>query len=306
MRKHRFFAFLLLFSGSVFASDPCSDVECPNGREPSSLCIVDPSMTSLVFKFSAYAGCGYSTEIVTAKNDRLVMDALAKFAKECKSLDRLSLFGHGFEVITNSGGQSSNTVGYLLGFSCLFNKGAKIEYLGCNVGRGCEGDMLLYRAASRLLKQGGSVTAPTYYSATVAPGIIPHTSLNFKNRVLNFNPAGNPVDSWTQSGLATSDGGTINENCHREMDELIRKATVEKAKAEKKGCLTISDPSEKVKMISYQTLKDRVKDPDFFRNADTLTWVALRAALKDLKRKKKAYQDCSGGSELRPSVDVVQ
>lgn len=94
----------------------------------------------------------------------------------------MTLLGHGRDGYATAGELDSGSVQDLSKYSCLFNKGARVNFVACSVGQGCRGDMLLYQTAKTLLPRGGSVDAPTTYSSTFLPGILPSFSWNLKRR----------------------------------------------------------------------------------------------------------------------------
>ncbi|MFZ3229417.1 MAG: DUF4347 domain-containing protein [Pseudobdellovibrio sp.] len=283
----------LLFLSSVSWANICSEQRCPNGKQSTSICFNHPDVgTESSFKAASAAACGYFTEIVTTKNIELIKSTLSRLARSCKSLDRLTLFGHGDDGYLQTGNLNSSSIRELSDYSCLFNKDAKVQFYGCNVGRGCSGDMLMYQAAKSLLGNGGTVTAPTFYASSFLAGIIPHFSLNGKSRKLFYTPSKNPPDSWTLTGLAISNGGTMNDRCSSELGDLMSNLDSVQKKAQQRGCSLIYNYVNNDRLRSYRTLQTRLstRPQDLQSAADS--WYDLGSAVYNLKFQIRQYESC--------------
>lgn len=277
------------------AADICSRNKCPQGREPIEICFVDPVVyRGVISKADVMTSCGYHTKIVVTKTTDDIGQALEQLSKECKSVKTLRFAGHGDDGFQLAGELDQETVQSLKKYSCVFNKNAEIDYMGCLVGQGCSGDMLLYQTAKSLLSKGGSVTAPTSYSLGFA-GIVPHFSTNFKYRKVIYSQSQHPPDKWTQTGLTRNDGGTINERCADELTELEIKLKEAKLSAHRKGCSI--EPKRMIvgeKHISdYQKIKSKLsQSPNYLETASSKTWRDLYVALENIKTDIETLENC--------------
>jgi len=288
------------------AADICSETKCPQGREPTSICFSDPSTITGLFRADAAANCGYFTDIVVVKSNADIKSTLTKLAKSCKSLDKMNFQGHGNDGYQETGELDSNQVQEFSAFGCLFNKDASIEFYGCSVGRGCSGDMLLYQTAKTFLKKGGTVTAPTWYSSSVVPGVIPSFSLNGKSRKLEYSPQNKTPDKWNQAGLAISSGGTINERCSDDLKNLMEEMDVAKSNAGKKQCDISQSYISEQGLSIYRLLQERLRrDPPYLQAANSETWSNLSLALERLKRQTRRYETCeSPNGSIKKNINV--
>ena len=294
MKVFNLTAIIIIYSNFCLAS-VCSQSNCPKGREPTSICFIDPAVSSgALWKASSASACGYFTEKIVAPNVSTIARNLERLARECKSLDRLTTFGHGSDGHHSAGGLDNGTVQDLNRYSCLFNANAEIQFMGCNVGRGCSGDMLLFQAGKNLLGKGGTVTAPSFYASTSLPGIWPHTSLNWKNRELTYNPSNRPPDSWNQRGLAISNGGDINERCVNDLKDLMDNYSNAKVSARKRQCSITSDYVSNDRLNSYKEIQSKLarKPPPYLQQATSSAWYDLSSALGTLKYQIWKYEQC--------------
>lgn len=288
----------ILFAKSVQA-DICSDNKCPRGRQPTAVCFSDPSIYSgILFKAAATANCGYFTDVVVATNTDKIRETLEKLAKECKSLVRMTLSGHGGDGYQEAGSLDSGSVQDLRAYGCLFNKDATIRYTGCLVGRGCSGDMLFYQTAKSLLPNGGTVTGSTFYNTTFLPGVIPHFSLNGRGRKLIYSPSNRPPDSWQMTGLAISNGGSINDRCANDLKDLLDDLEKAKTSAKKRQCSSSSIDLSDQRLTSYRRMQERLlQPPPYLQTANSDAWYELSNALTSMKVQIRRYESCQPPSK---------
>jgi hypothetical protein len=287
-----FWAIINVFSFEIFA-DVCSSNKCPKERQPTKICFVDPDVySSVLTKVDVMASCGYFTPIVVTKDRNEIRFALEKLASECKTITQMRFAGHGEDGEQLVGDLDESSVQSLKGFGCLFSKNAEIDYMGCNVGKGCLGDMLLYQTAHTLLPNGGIVTAPTFYTSSPFPGILPHVSLNGKYRQLSFNSAKNPPDIWTQTGLTLTNGGSIDKRCSAELDSLITEAKEAQKTAAKNGCLSpfFLSGSQFDKFSSLHAVLDA---PGGLGSTNQETWNHFRNTLFSLQSQIEMANTCN-------------
>ncbi len=297
-----------MFYSSWSFADICSEVSCPRGREAIDICYTDPKTNKGLFYVDTVASCGYFTEIKEAKTTQELGSRLNELARSCKSIKSLKIMGHGSDGYSTGGSLDSGTVQELGRFGCLFNKGAEIGFVACSVGQGCSGDMLLYQTAKALLPKGGSVKAPSWYSSTVIPGVVPSFSLNGKSRKIIYDPAKRPADSWTQTGLAITNGGDINERCSENVKSLIEDYSNLKTSARKKQCSTSNDYVSSDRLESYKQMQSRLstKPPPYLQSANSDVWYDLSSALSTLKYQIRRYETCESQSNGRSNQGISE
>jgi len=284
---------LFLIYSTIAFGDVCSNANCPKGRTPTTICFSDPDLNSGHWKADAIANCGYFTEIINVRSNEEIKAHLNKMNRECKSIDRMNFQGHGTDGYQATGELDSGSVRDFSSFGCLFNKDASIGFYGCSVGQGCSGDMLLYQMAKSFLQKGGTVKAPSWYSSTVLPGIIPSFSLNGKSRKISYNPQARPPDSWTQTGLAITNGGTINDRCSGEMSDLLENLESAKSKAQRRSCSSGTNYISNENLSSYRRIQSRLSTPPpYLQSASSDAWYDLSSAVRNLKYQIRRYENC--------------
>ncbi|OQW53812.1 MAG: hypothetical protein A4S09_06235 [Proteobacteria bacterium SG_bin7] len=297
MRNYSILIVFLLGANSLRA-DVCSDYNCPQGRQPTTICFSDPELNSGHWKIDAAANCGYFTDIINVTSNEQIKSALTNLAKNCKSLTRMNFQGHGSDGYQGTGELDSGSVQDFSSFGCLFERDAKIEFYGCSVGQGCSGDMLLYQTAKSFLKNGGSVRAPTSYSSSFLPGIIPSFSLNGRSRMVTFNPALRPPDNWTLKGLAISNGGSINDRCANDLKDLLGYLERAKTSAQKRQCSSTNDYVSGQRLTGYrQTQRRLLQPPPYLQSANSDAWYELSNAISSMKYQIRRYETCQPPSK---------
>ncbi len=293
MRAFNLLLLVISYSSISFAN-VCSENSCPKGRQSIDICYTDPEAFKGLFYIDTVASCGYFTEVKEAKNTGELASRFSELAKSCKSIKSLKIMGHGSDGYSTGGELDSGTVQELSRFGCLFDHGAEIGFVACSVGQGCSGDMLLYQTAKTLLPKGGSVKAPTWYSSTFLPGVVPSFSLNGKSRKIIFSPTKRPSDSWTQTGLAITSGGDINERCADNLKELMDNYSTAKVSARKKQCSVSNDYVNNDRLESYRKIQAKVsaKPPPYLQSASSDAWYDLSLALSTLKYQIRKYEQC--------------
>lgn len=216
MKRYEVFLLFLasLILSDVWASDFCSQYNCPNGFKETTVCFVDSGVNEVAIDRAAkHANCGYFSDkfIIDSMSD--YSKAFSSIAQNCQKIRTLRFEGHGGPNYQSAGPINRKKVNDLAKFSCTMAAGAHIDLMGCNTGRGCLGQMFMYRLAEALLPRGGTMSAATFYTSTFLPGIIPHFSLNGMDRTLDFSPNREPKDKWGYNGSNTPFGSTPNETC---------------------------------------------------------------------------------------------
>lgn len=272
----------------------CSN-KCPNGRTPVPICFTSlEGYSTSTWRAAAASNCGSKAEIVIADKLIAMEETFHRLANECKSIDRMVLNGHGSDgnqVV--GGGINSRSVQELKEFGCLFEKNAEIHFVGCNVGRGCKGDMLFLKAAQNLLPKGGTITGNTFYASSFFPWAIPHFSLNGKGRKLTYKPNQKPADSWTQTGLAISDGGNINQRCAKELGDLIEDYSGYKKQAQEKGCSSSYDLVRQSDLAAFSATHKRLKQsPPYLNSPSPEVWESVRRAVVTMQNQNSGYESC--------------
>jgi len=289
-----------LAAANLAVADICSTQKCPQGKQPTSICFSDAeTYSNIMWKIATHTSCGYFTKVDMVETTAEISQKFDELIADCKTIKELRFVSHGSEGLQQAGYLDQETIQKLGKYSCAFDKNAEIKYDGCNVGKGCVGDMLLFQTAKNLLSiNGGSVRAATTYTFTV-PVILPHMSLNGKHRKINYNPTKTPSDSWTQTGLTTSEGGSINEVCSNEMDELIEEFKSAKGSAIEKGCNMSYGSINSDRLREYQKIQRRLSSqPPYLQSADSQAWHDLISALKLLKFNIRLFELCEAEVNL--------
>lgn len=248
MRKFELFIFCV-FLAQVASADICSDFKCKKYTE-TEICVLDPDLEDTWdprIVSAKYSTCGFFVDRYVPRKIEEFESVFRKLASECKKIKTLRFFGHGAPGYHGAGGgMNTKDVLGLEKYNCLMADGAHINLLGCNTGKGCHGEMMMYALASTLLPKGGSVSAPSTYAFSVFG--TPAVSQNFSDRTLKFDPKDKPPDKWSYNGAALRSGKPFNENCADELGESLieRNDTLERTRKIKPECSRYDDaPSAK-------------------------------------------------------------
>lgn len=286
--------------GYAMAQDACRGIACPNGRTAIDICFIKSDVYSTPrWKLNAQAACGEQSEKFIIKRPRELVEVFEKLNKDCRSIRSAVFFSHGKIGEQEVGNLRAHTLSGIAPYACLFQQGSEIMMSGCNVGRGCRGDLLVFSMAKTLLHKGGSVTAPTFYTATMAPGIVPHFSMNGVNRQVLYSPDKNPPEQWAFTGAFADFGQDdidVSHRCSDEMTAAIQAMSSAKAAAQSRGCsspneLIRHDEIEQFRRLSEKIMKDRraVLDNDETR-------VAVSSALHRMQFQIEVYGICQPDS----------
>lgn len=156
-------------------------------------------------------------------------EILRRTARRCLRIKHMSISSHGNLGYLSLGGTGISTANLEslipADAACVMAPNARIDIGGCNVGRGCRGEDFLTVMAARMLRNGGgTIRAATSYTSTVAPGTIPHHSLNFQYQALTVDSAlANP--RWERTPQTTEAcQERISDVTREELSEVIRLA----------------------------------------------------------------------------------
>lgn len=223
---------------------------------------------------------------------------------ECKTVNKLIFAGHGDDGYQAAGNLNYSHIQELNQYSCLFDKKAKIDYLGCMVGQSCMGDMLLYQTAKALLsKGGGEVTAPMTWSVSVL--FSPHFSLNGVYRTVEYSPEKNPADRWGHASLVLpKESKNINQTCANELDSLIKDYEKAKKLGEQKGCDLIPIHPY-IQQENRNLLTSLSQSSRYLQKANQDVWNELFRSIKELQQATERYQNCepaTGKSKTKPGI----
>ena len=227
---------VLAFSVSTAYGNPCSAVKCPTGRQEIILCIVDPEMyESSKDRFYARMNCGWNTPQHYAKNMFEVKEILEKTSAKCQTVTNLRFVGHGAPGFHSAGEITLGNVAEAAQYNCVMAKNAKIDLIGCNTGRGCLGQMYMYKVAKALLPKGGSVSGKSYYA--VAGQAYPWFWSPLGSRELVYTPASVPVDRWRYTYVAgLGKEHRAMDSCIAELDEQMALFEDYKKKSQQRNC----------------------------------------------------------------------
>jgi hypothetical protein len=282
---------LTLLGASIGLTDVCGDNSCPNGKEATNVCLVD-SGSFKQSKWTIRAQCGAFSDIYVVDSIEDTAQKLSEMAKSCKSIKRLITAGHAYPGSTLAGNLNLQTIEKLAPYSCLFEQMSEIQFKGCNVGKGCIGDLFFHAVASTLLTKGGIVTGPTDYYDTELCFI--GFSVNGKSRKLTYNPSDKGLPyKWEITGLAISNGDSGPKHCANEINESLKKIQTDSENKELVSCAYGYDFYDKrleAKDIeAYQTLSSSLSKQESFAGVSLMD---VDLSLATLERVANYLQYC--------------
>ena len=274
----------LLSTSVALGKNSCESRHCPQGLAPIEVCFVHPQVyKDSLWRLSLSATCRSAHEVHLISNRADLHTQLDRINHQCKVISKASFHGHGTEESQQMGDlHFDSSMDDLKQFACAFEPHLHVHLNGCNNGKSCYSDILMLKLSRTLFHQGVRLTAPSSYATTFLPGIMPHTSINFKNRKLLFVPSGQPSDIWMQEGLTRDNGGSIADRCGSEVETSIESLKRALKLADKNNCRHLFDVSHE-KMQKIEEYARLIKNPNFY---DNLT----EEKIKDLRDLKKYIQ----------------
>lgn len=186
---------LFLGMGGV---DPCRPRRCPNGVKETSVCFVDPDLAESSDPRSRSASVGNCPVFGRQFVIRDVSDfdrAFGQVLDSCQRIKSLTFMGHGSPNYHGAGRLDRDGVGYLSRFKCAMADDVDVSVKGCNIGRGCLGQVFMGKFADALIPKRGTVVAPTHYGVTFL--VSPIFSINGTWRKLAFDRSKQPKENWS-------------------------------------------------------------------------------------------------------------
>lgn len=198
---------------------------CPNGVKEINLCIIDPAREpdkwNLYSRLKIYNNCGRGEVRYLITNKRLdVLNALKDAVKNCEQIKNLHLTGHGAPGKHMAGDFETHQMEELRPWNCAMAANASIDLLGCGTGRGCMGQMFMYKVGDALLPKGGEVIAPTADASVIIP-YIKTISLNGTRRVLSLRPGSPEPERWSMDTPFAVNRQNASDSCVEEINEAL-------------------------------------------------------------------------------------
>ena len=277
--------------------------KCEGKEEQIDLCFIGKSVSTGLLKVAGYANCGYWSEKYVVNSESEVRNVLNTLAQGCKRVKNLVLMGHGRPGYLSIGIDVDSNI--FKSFSCLIADDSYVRVIGCNIASGCVGDMFMHNLAKDLFgERKGRINGPTFYASTFLPGVIPHFSLNGRSRELEYDPLRRPPESWSLTGIAISDGGTMTENCRDEITDLIKDVNSARKRVEKRKCKSSTFHLREEKLSYYQSLANGLPDNQ------SVDYYKFKRVVESLKYQLIRLKECKSAPSRRPAdsyeAEIVQ
>lgn len=290
----------VLFFSHLSQANVCS--HCSDKKEPIRVCFVEKGFrSSPVFRPASLSTCGYSSEKYFVNGQEDIKAIMNSLKTDCQSIEKLVFFGHGSPGVLSATGLNTGTSTMWKDFSCVLDKDARVLIEGCNVGKGCKGDMLLKSMAENLFStQAGSIRAPTFYASSILPGIIPHFSLNGKFRKVDFDPTSGL--NWSHTGLALGEDLSAADSCKKEILDLVSEVNLARARAERKNCAPTTFHMGEDALTEYQSLANGLAEQaNWNYHGIKSALFRLDSQLETLKKCKKQGRG-TGGKKAHSAI----
>ncbi len=184
---------------------------------PVELCLVGDGAKGGWANGNLLGNCGYLENSHYIRNIEDMNKILSRLNAECKTVTKLHLVGHSSQFNFNN---FSLFEWNKISPNNSLAKGAKIEARGCNMGKGCIGAVQMYKISQNLLKQGGKITASTFYTNGLVGTVKPFAmNLSYRNLNTEINPSGD----WSISGPDFISEPNPLRACQKETEETIEK-----------------------------------------------------------------------------------
>ncbi len=197
---------------------------CPGGLKEINLCVIDPDVKTtrwnLFTRLNEYNNCGADARRVTINDISKLEDEFRNSLRSCERIKILRLNGHGAPGVTAAGGLETSRLHRLKHLNCVMAEDATIDLLGCNTGRGCLGQLFMYKVAESLLPKSGEVIGTTFYATVILP-YIKHVSLDGTRRVLRIDRTKRPEEQWLLDTPVRRYQTQASDSCISEIDQTL-------------------------------------------------------------------------------------
>lgn len=190
------FAILILsIYAHIAGANICSEVICPQGYADTKVCFAAPDVADSGFWLSHSASNACEDAEMHIVNSDADFDRVFKaVARSCKRISKLIFIGHGSPNFHGAGDLSRESVKKLEPYNCTMATNSRVKLEGCSTGRGCIGQLFMYRTAEALLPRGGEVLAPT--APAMAVLAVPPLTANLRERILKYSPHLKKKEEW--------------------------------------------------------------------------------------------------------------
>ena len=288
------FLIFFIFVAQGNAADICEQQACPKGRIPIKICFNSTATNSGSYKKDATRVCYFSDKKILVSSNNDIRIAFDQAVKNCESLDEVIFNGHGDDGIQLTGDLNTVTIQGFKKYSCLFNKNASVEFLGCNVGKDCSGDLLMYQTAKTLLLKGGQVQANTDESISLIVGLTPPISSNLTGRKLIFEPEQSFADRWKFTGLGHfKTEKDMNVRCVEKIEGIVEKYEHFRKDFEKGNCAKSYTYMNSSKMAEINKIKNQLRAaPRFLQSSKPEVFKDVFEGLLSMKTDIVNYSKC--------------
>lgn len=214
--KYHIFVVLSTYGFIVWGSDACKVCD---KYENINVCIVSTmwGIQNLGRALGTPGACGRESQIHIVPDRESIHTILSKAAESCQKISRLTFFGHGSDYKMTLGGViETHEWKQFSKYSCVVSENAFIDTRGCNVGKGCEGAIQMYRIGNAFFgEKKGRILSPTNYIAAIGRP----EALFGKDRTMEYSKS-NLI--YGVEGAVGDVNSEIRYQCISELDEISR------------------------------------------------------------------------------------
>jgi hypothetical protein len=177
--------FLLIASALAVAGNQCRTCD---HYQAVDICLVSTHMGAMtpLAKLSQPEACGQNAKVFQINDFRDVEKVFYNISNSCQRIKNLNFFGHGSNFQLRNMITSFQWLS-LKRYSCVMMDNAHVDTRACNIGRGCDGALQMYRIAQSLFaEKSGKITSPTFY--TFALYGRPESLFSIPDRILKYEP----------------------------------------------------------------------------------------------------------------------
>ncbi len=189
--------------------------------ENTKVCLISEELKKENIYGKNPASCDGADTIRYIESPSEIVAALTEVAKNCKRISKLIFHGHGnnLEIAMNTSVDKNSWSSLSKNLSCVLQDNVEIDFRSCNIGNGCDGQMQMYQIAKAFLSdKKGTVRAPTSLAVADKFGLAKATSINGKDRLLEYDGKKQTI-KWGYDGLLITGWKTATNVC---LDELAQ------------------------------------------------------------------------------------
>lgn len=217
------FVFICLTLISFSRNGIASTCQVCSNYESANICFVSTKMGLMtpLANLSVSDVCGKTAKVFRVDNGKQIFEKLDELSQSCVRISKMIFFSHGDNNELRNMVKSEEWK-YFKQFSCVMQNHAQIDTRACNIGKGCDGALQMYRMANSLLnKNNGTILSPTFLTFAVSGR--PESLLHLSDRLLQYSEtlSGKSIEFVNEKNPSIVLNDQVRQQCLAETKELL-------------------------------------------------------------------------------------